>query len=167
VSPTAAWQLLPTAMREELEQKGFQNEAGPLGFPLVGVEVQVEAVVSQPEGETPAAQAVAGALSRAMASALRGNTELREPVMTVVVNVPESHMSGVLSDLNARGGEVLGIDLELSEVRALAPLAEMFAYSTKLRSLTQGKGEFVLEPAGFAVPSEARLQGILQSLGLC
>ncbi|MBC8404526.1 MAG: elongation factor G [Planctomycetes bacterium] len=167
VSPTAAWQLLPTAMREELEQKGFQNEAGPLGFPLVGVEVQVEAVISQPEGETPAAQAVAGALSRAMASALRGNTELREPVMTVVVNVPESHMSGVLADLNARGGEVLGIDLELSEVRALAPLAEMFAYSTKLRSLTQGKGEFVLEPAGFAVPSEARLQGILQSLGLC
>ena len=138
-----------------------------MGFPLAGVKVEVDSVSWSPEGEDPSAQAVAGALARAMSQAMQGHTQLREPIMTVVVRVPESHMSGVLSDLNSRGGEVLGIDLEQSEVRATAPLAEMFAYSTKLRSLTQGKGEFSLEPAGFAPPSEARKTGILESLGLC
>lgn len=165
--PGEPWQVLPAAVQAEISPATLQHEAGPMGFPLAGVKVEVDSVTWQPEAVNPGAQAVAGALSRAMANALQGHTELREPIMTVVVRVPESHMSGVLSDLNARGGEVLGIDLELGEVRAKAPLAEMFAYSTKLRSLTQGKGEFSLEPAGFAAPSESRKVAILESLGLC
>lgn len=165
--PGEAWQQLPQAVQTEIGAHSLQHEAGPMGFPLAGVRLSVDSVSWAPEGDGPGAQAVMGALTRAMANALSGHTELREPIMTVVVRVPESHMSGVLSDLNSRGGEVLGIDLELSEVRAKAPLAEMFAYSTKLRSLTQGKGEFSLEPAGFAAPAESRKAEILESLGLC
>jgi elongation factor G len=165
--PGEFWEQLPAAVQAEIGPSSLQHEAGPLGFPLAGVRVDVKSVSWRPESESPGPQAVAGALIRAMANALQGHTELREPIMTVVVRVPESHMSGVLSDLNSRGGEILGIDLELSEVRAQAPLSEMFAYSTKLRSLTQGKGEFSLEPAGFAAPSESRKVEIMESLGLC
>ncbi len=165
--PGACWENLPATIRSEISPASLQHEAGPMGFPLAGVKVTVDAVSWRPETDNPGVQAVAGALTRAMANALQGHTELREPIMNVVVRVPESHMSGVLSDLNSRGGEILGIDLELSEVRAKAPLSEMFAYSTKLRSLTQGKGEFSLEPAGFAAPSESRKTEIMESLGLC
>lgn len=77
---------------------------------------------------------------------------LLEPIMKVDVNCPESHIGDVIGDLNRRRGQIVGQDNVKGAVivRAEAPLSEMFGYSTALRSATQGRGTYVMEPHTFA-----------------
>ncbi|MCA8916382.1 MAG: hypothetical protein KDB90_13310 [Planctomycetes bacterium] len=78
-------------------------------------------------------------------------TEVLEPVMRVEVRVPDEFTGPVIGDLNARHGrinEVEGSEGE-SAIRAIVPLAEMFGYVGDLRGLTQGRGVYVMEPAGY------------------
>ena len=100
-----------------------------------------------------------GAVHQAISQALQGNTKVLEPVMALRVEVPEEFLSGVMADLNARGAEVqdLEVDTEHRRIRARVPLGDMFSYSTQLRSLTQGRGNFALEPAGYAPVGPVRL----------
>lgn len=79
----------------------------------------------------------------------KANPVILEPIMKVVVIVPEEYMGDVIGDLNSRRGQVEGMDPRngLQEIRAKVPLSEMFGYSNDLRSTTQGRGQFSMEPS--------------------
>jgi len=73
---------------------------------------------------------------------------LQEPVMKVEVITPEDFLGDIIGQLNARRGEILGMEVRpgnTQAVRVMVPLAEMFGYATDLRSATQGRGIFNME----------------------
>ena len=73
---------------------------------------------------------------------------LQEPVMKVEVVVQEEYLGDIIGQINARRGEIQGIDIRpggAQAVRAMVPLGEMFGYATNLRSATQGRGSFTME----------------------
>ena len=74
-----------------------------------------------------------------------------EPIMKVVVNVPEEYMGDVMGDLNSRRGQIQGMEARpgAQEITANVPLSEMFGYATELRSRTQGRGQYSMEPSHF------------------
>jgi len=76
---------------------------------------------------------------------------LLEPIMNVVVTVPEEYMGDVLGYLNSKRGQITGMDSKsgASQINALVPLSEMFGYATILRSQTQGRGVFSMEPSHY------------------
>lgn len=75
-----------------------------------------------------------------------------EPIMKVTVTVPEEYMGDVIGDLNSRRGMIDGMDAipGAEQIRARVPLSEMFGYATDLRSKTQGRGQYVMEPGDYA-----------------
>jgi elongation factor G len=75
------------------------------------------------------------------------NPAILEPIMKVEVTVPEEYMGDVMGDLNSRRGRIEGMDARAGAqiIRAKVPLAEMFGYSTTLRSRTQGRGVYSME----------------------
>lgn len=81
----------------------------------------------------------------------KANPVILEPIMKVVVIVPEDNMGDIIGDLNARRGQVEGMEPrgKLQEIRAVVPLSEMFGYSNDLRSKTQGRGQFSMEPFSY------------------
>ena len=84
---------------------------------------------------------------------------LTEPIMKVVVTTPEDYMGDVIGDINQRRGQVNSMDTISGayQITAFVPLSEMFGYSTSLRSRTQGRGNYVMEPDHFAeVPKSIR-----------
>jgi elongation factor G len=76
---------------------------------------------------------------------------LLEPIMKVVVTAPEEYMGDVMGDINARRGQITGMETRsgAAEIGALVPLATMFGYSTDLRSRTQGRGNYTMEPSHY------------------
>ncbi len=77
---------------------------------------------------------------------------LTEPIMKVVVITPSDYMGDVIGDLNSRRGQIQGME-EISgaeQITANVPLSEMFGYATDLRSRTQGRGQYTMEPSHFA-----------------
>ncbi|MDY3861937.1 MAG: elongation factor G [Ruminococcus sp.] len=77
---------------------------------------------------------------------------LLEPIMKVTVIVPEEYMGDVIGDLNARRGMIQGMEAEngAQRINAHVPLSEMFGYATDMRSKTQGRGQYVMEPDTYA-----------------
>jgi elongation factor G len=87
----------------------------------------------------------------------KANPILQEPMMKVEVVAPEEYLGEIISQLNVRRGEILGMELRtgnVQAVRAMVPLAEMFGYATDLRSATQGRGIFTMEFDHYARVSE-------------
>ena len=84
-------------------------------------------------------------------AAKKANPVLLEPIMKVVVITPEDYMGDVIGDLNSRRGEIQGFEdrTGVKQINARGPLAEMFGYATDLRSKTQGRGQYVMEPDGY------------------
>ena len=76
---------------------------------------------------------------------------LLEPIMKVTVLVPEEYMGDVIGDLNSRRGEIQGFEDRsgIKQINARVPLGDMFGYATDLRSKTQGRGQYVMEPDGY------------------
>ena len=90
----------------------------------------------------------------------KGKSTLIEPVMKVEVVMPEEYLGEVVGQINARRGEVQGMDMRpgnAQAVRAMVPLAEMFGYATELRSATQGRGVFTMEFDHYQRVSEKEL----------
>ena len=81
----------------------------------------------------------------------KANPVILEPIMKVVVNVPEDYMGDVMGDLNSRRGQIQGMEARsgAQEITANVPLSEMFGYATDLRSKTQGRGQYIMEPSHF------------------
>jgi elongation factor G len=82
---------------------------------------------------------------------LNADPVLLEPIMNVVVTVPEEYMGDVMGDINARRGQITGSESRSGAARifALVPLSTMFGYATVLRSYTQGRGNFAMEPSHY------------------
>ncbi len=78
----------------------------------------------------------------------RANPVLLEPIMKVEISVPQEYMGDILGDFNSRRGKVLGIEDKgkVHIVKGTVPLAEMFGYATAMRSLTQGRASYNMEP---------------------
>jgi elongation factor G len=94
----------------------------------------------------------------------KGGPVLLEPVMKVEVVMPEEYLGEVLGQLNARRGEILGMEMRpgnAQAARALVPMAEMFGYATSLRSATQGRGVFSMEFDHYAPLSESVAQKVI------
>ncbi|MDR0987479.1 MAG: elongation factor G [Ruminococcus sp.] len=74
-----------------------------------------------------------------------------EPLMKVSVTVPDDYMGGVIGDLTGRRGHILGQEVSpgAAQIDSLVPLAEMFGYSNTLRSMTQGRGQYTMEPHSY------------------
>ena len=77
---------------------------------------------------------------------------LMEPIMKVTVITPEEYMGDVIGDLNSRRGMIHGMDAlpGAQQVNSEVPLSEMFGYATDMRSKTQGRGQYTMEPAHYA-----------------
>ena len=77
---------------------------------------------------------------------------LMEPIMQVVVTVPEEYLGDVIGDINSRRGQIKSIDVVAGaqQVHSFIPLSEMFGYATDLRSKTQGRGVYSMEPSHYA-----------------
>ena len=87
----------------------------------------------------------------------KGNPVLQEPIMKVEVVIPEEFLGDIIGQINARRGDVLGMDAHpggTQGVRAMVPLAEMFGYATELRSATKGRGAFTMEFDHYSKVSE-------------
>ena len=82
----------------------------------------------------------------------KADPTLTEPIMKVVVIVPDDYLGDVIGDLTARRGQMTGMDANngVQTVTAFVPLSEMFGYATSLRSRTQGRGSYSMEPSHFA-----------------
>ncbi|MGQ0570516.1 MAG: elongation factor G [Armatimonadota bacterium] len=93
---------------------------------------------------------IAGSLAFKEAAG-RGKPVLLEPMMRVEVVTPEGYMGDVIGDLNARRGQIEGMEPQgtLRVIRALVPLAEMFGYATTLRSASQGRATYSMEPSHY------------------
>ena len=77
---------------------------------------------------------------------------LLEPIMKVTVIVPEEYMGDVIGDRNSRRGMIQGMEAEngAQRINSMVPLSEMFGYATDMRSKTQGRGQYVMEPSHYA-----------------
>ena len=106
--------------------------------------------------------------SMAFKEAMRlANPVLTEPIMKVVVTIPDDYMGDVIGDINSRRGQILGMDPVSGgqQVSSLVPLAEMFGYATALRSKTQGRGVYAMEPAGFMEVPKSIQEAIITQRG--
>ncbi|MBV9690381.1 MAG: elongation factor G [Ktedonobacteraceae bacterium] len=132
-------------VRESLK-RGFLS-----GNPMVYVKVALVDGKYHPVDSS--AQSFEVAASLGMQEAVpQANPVLLEPIMDVVITVPEANMGDVMSDINTKRGRVLGMDSQgngIQQVTALVPQAEMLHYATDLRSITQGRGSFKMSFAQY------------------
>ncbi len=139
--------------------RGIERAAelgGKHRFPFVGFKAALYDGSSHEVDSSDMAFETAGRLSFNLAFTPE-NTVLLEPVMKVEVQTPEEFLGDVIGDLNSRRARVSDVDARahLRVISGEVPIAEMFAYSSRLRSLTQGRGTYSMEPLGYEpVPVE-------------
>jgi elongation factor G len=147
--------------------KGFQEamHKGPLiGFPIVGVKCTINDGQSHPVDSSELAFRTA-ALMGFREAYNKAKPTILEPMMLVEVQFPEEFQGAVIGQLNQRRGAIISTEKHETYVQALAevPLADMFGYSTDLRSATQGKGEFSMEFKRYAeLPKQQRETMVLE-----
>jgi elongation factor G len=122
---------------------------GRTGYPFVGVKATLFDGKAHEVDSDQLSFEQAGILAFRQAS--ENNITLLEPIMKLEVRVPEDFLGAVVGDLTSRRGEVGEVDAQadLRVVRAMVPIAEMFAYSSALRGATQGRGSFAMELAEY------------------
>ena len=93
----------------------------------------------------------------------KANPVILEPIMKVVVTVPEEYMGDVIGDLSSRRGEIQGMEYRngVKQINAFVPLSEMFGYSNDLRSKSQGRGQYVMEPSHYIQVPKSIADGII------
>ena len=130
--------------------KGAMQAGVLAGYKVVDVKVTLFDGSFHEVDSSEMAFKIAG--SQAFKEAMRkANPVILEPIMKVVVMVPEDNMGDVIGDLNSRRGQVEGMQArgKMQEIKATVPLSEMFGYSNDLRSKTQGRGQFSMEPFSY------------------
>ena len=87
--------------------------------------------------------------------------------MKVVVIVPEDYMGDVIGDINSRRGQIQGMESRngVQEINAFVPLSGMFGYATDLRSKTQGRGQYTMEPSHYVEVPKNIAEGIISARG--
>ena len=131
--------------------KGAMQNGVLAGYNVVDVKVELYDGSYHEVDSSEMAFKIAG--SMAFKEACRNaNPVLLEPIMKVTVLVPEEYMGDVIGDLNSRRGEIQGFEDRsggVKQINARVPLGDMFGYATDLRSKTQGRGQYVMEPDGY------------------
>ena len=120
------------------------------GYPVVDVKVTLYDGSYHEVDSSEMAFKIAGSMAFKEACQKAGPT-LLEPIMKVCVIVPDEYMGDVIGDLNSRRGQIQGFEARsgAQQIDAFVPLAEMFGYATDLRSCTQGRGQYTMEPAHY------------------
>ena len=145
--------------------EGVQDamKAGILaGYPVVDVKVALVDGSYHEVDSSEAAFHIAG--SMAFKEACRqGGAALLEPIMKVDIVVPEEYMGDVIGDVNSRRGRMEGMDTEqgVTTIHSFIPLSEMFGYATDLRSKTQGRGTYSMEPSHYEEVPKSVLETIV------
>ena len=95
----------------------------------------------------------------------QANSVILEPIMKVEITVPEEYMGDVIGDVNSRRGRLEGMDGNdgMQEIHAFIPLSEMFGYATELRSRTQGRGTYSMEPSHYEEVPKSVSEAIVSS----
>jgi elongation factor G len=156
---------LSPALQEVIEQAirdGAQG-AGLLGYPLIQVRVTIEAA-RMTDLENPEAAFQAATLDALHQAVSAENLVLLEPVMKLEVVTPDEFMGNIHSDLMSRRATINGTEQrgDLQVVLAEVPLANMFGYSTHVRSLSQGRASYSMEPCRY---QEAAPEVLREMLG--
>ncbi|MEA4911418.1 MAG: elongation factor G [Oscillospiraceae bacterium] len=155
---------IPKEFIEPVNQ-GVQGalQAGVLaGYPVVDVKVTLYDGSFHEVDSSEMAFKIAG--SMAMKEALRkADSVILEPIMRVNVIVPDEYMGDVIGDLNARRGQIQGMDTltGAQQINAFVPLSGMFGYATDLRSKTQGRGQYTMEPSHYVEVPKSIAEGIM------
>ena len=120
------------------------------GYPVVDVKVTLYDGSYHEVDSSEMAFKIAGSMAFKEACQKAGPT-LLEPIMKVSVIVPDEYMGDVIGDLNRRRGQIQGFEARsgAQQIDAFVPLAEMFGYATDLRSRTQGRGQYTMEPSHY------------------
>lgn len=121
------------------------------GYPVVDAKVTLYDGSFHEVDSSELAFKIAGSMAFKEAMS-KADPVILEPIMKVTATVPEDYMGDVMGDLNSRRGMIEGMDAVpgAQQIRAMVPLSEMFGYSTDLRSKTQGRGQYVMEPGNYA-----------------
>ena len=130
--------------------QGAMNAGIVAGFPVVDVKVTLYDGSYHEVDSSEMAFKIAG--SMAFKEACRkADATLLEPIMKVSVIVPDEYMGDVIGDLNSRRGQIIQLEARpgAQQIDAHVPLAEMFGYATDLRSRTQGRGQYTMEPSHY------------------
>ncbi len=116
------------------------------GYPVVDVKVKLFDGSYHEVDSSDIAFQIAGSIAFKEAMK-KADPVLLEPIMEVEVETPDDYVGDVIGDLNSRRGKIMGMENKgvITVVRAYVPLAEMFGYATTLRSLTQGRGTFIMK----------------------
>ena len=134
------------------------------GFPVVDVKVTLFDGSYHEVDSSEMAFKIAG--SMAFKEACRkANPTILEPIMKVAVTVPDDYMGVVIGDITARRGNILGQITRTGSVQvdANVPLAEMFGYATDLRSKTQGRGNYSMEPSHYSELPKSKAEEIIKA----
>jgi len=153
--------FIPAVIRGVEEAAG----EGALSFPVVGVQVNILEGSYHEVDSSEIAFRIAG--SMALKDAIdRAGAVLMEPVMRLEVVIPEEYIGSVLGDLNAKRSRITSLATRAGAqiINAEAPLAEMFGYSTDLRSLTKGRGTFMMAFLRYEKCSPAVADEVLHKL---
>ena len=138
--------------------QGAMNAGVVAGFPVVDVKVTLYDGSYHEVDSSEMAFKIAG--SMAFKEACRkADATLLEPIMKVSVIVPDEYMGDVIGDLNSRRGQIIQLEARpgAQQIDAHVPLAEMFGYATDLRSRTQGRGQYTMEPSHYVeIPKNIR-----------
>lgn len=138
--------------------QGALNAGVVAGFPVVDVKVTLYDGSYHEVDSSEMAFKIAG--SMAFKEACRkADPTLLEPIMKVSVTVPDEYMGDVIGDLNSRRGQIIQLEARpgAQQIDANVPLAEMFGYATDLRSRTQGRGQYTMEPSHYIeIPKNIR-----------
>jgi elongation factor G len=135
------------------------------GYPLVNIKVTLFDGSYHEVDSSEIAFKIAG--SMALKDACKNASPiLLEPVMKVEVVVPENYIGDVIGDLNSRRGKIEGSEArgEIQTIKAVVPLAEMFGYSTDLRSKTQGRGTYTMEFNNYEEVPKNITEGIINKV---
>ena len=131
--------------------QGAMHSGTVAGYPVVDVKVTLFDGSYHEVDSSEMAFKIAGSMAFKEAMA-KADPTLLEPIMKVVVTAPEEYMGDVMGDINARRGQISGSNIEngASEVIANVPLSTMFGYATDLRSKTQGRATYSMEPSHYS-----------------
>ena len=132
------------------------------GYPVVDLKVTLYDGSYHEVDSSEMAFKIAGSMAIKEACK-KASPVILEPIMKVVVIVPEEYMGDVIGDLSSRRGTIQGMEdrAGVKQVNALVPLSEMFGYSNDLRSKTQGRGQYTMEPNSYVQVPKNIADGII------
>ncbi|MFH1515259.1 MAG: elongation factor G, partial [bacterium] len=144
-------------------EEGIRNSAESgmeYGYPLINLQASI-LDVNYVEGESSEVAFHAAASNALHKAASKSKIILLEPQMKIEIHVPEENFGGVIEDLSGRKAQVTDVAMlsaDMRVIRAIAPMAAMFGYANALRSSSQGKANYTMEPYGYAPVSDERIE---------